>query len=305
VPSVASPNTDVCNGTTAATTGDIADNCRSISAIADRIAAEGSFTLEASEGNNTLVVSGGSLTLEEEEADALTFGAVFTPTPNWLISLDYYDIEIDDAIATVSAPVLIDRCYDVAPGVFDETCAGSVRRDPVSGPILQINATTFNANQISTSGIDAEVAYTLDNLHVQLLANFLSDYEVVDGGGNVEVFAGRPRYPDMRVTVNASYDWNDRFNLFSQVRYRDETKAFLGAHDYSDSLNTLDSVFYLDLRAGYQFSDSLAAYVGINNVLDEEPDILIRGASGGTNTDTSVYDVIGRQIFAGFRYSMN
>ena len=124
-------------------------------------------------------------------------------------------------------------------------------------------------------------------------------------GGNVEVFAGRPRFPDMRVTVNASYDWNDRLNLFSQVRYRDETKAFLGAHDYSDSLNTLDSVFYLDLRAGYQFSDSLAAYVGINNVLDEEPDILIRGASGGTNTDTSVYDVIGRQIFAGFRYSMN
>ena len=305
VPSVASPNTDVCNGTTATTTGDIADNCRSITAIANRIAAEGSFTLEASEGNNTLVVSGGSLALEEEEADALTFGAVFTPTPDWLISLDYYDIEIEGAIATVAAPILVDRCYDVAPGVFDETCDGSVRRDPVSGPILQIDATTFNADVISTSGVDAEVTYTNDSLRVQLLANFLSEYEVVDGSGNLEVFDGRPRFPDMRVTVNASYDINDRFNLFSQVRYRDETKAFLGAHDYSDSLNTLDSVFYLDLRAGYQVSDSLEAYVGINNVLDEEPDILVRGASGGTNTDTSVYDVIGQQIFAGFRYSMN
>ncbi len=305
VPSVASPDTDVCDGTTAATTGDIATNCRSIAAIANRIATEGSFTLVASEGNNTLVVSGGSLLLEEEEADALTFGAVFTPTPDWLISLDYYDIEIEGAIASVSAPVLIDRCYDVAPGAFDETCGDTVRRDPNSGPILQINATTFNADVINTSGIDAEVTYTIDNLRVQLLANFLNDYEVVDGSGNVEVFAGRPRFPDTRLTVNASYDWNDRFNLFSQVRYRDETKAYLGAHDFSDSLNTLDSVFYLDLSASYQFSDSLAAYIGINNVLEEEPDILVRGAAGGTNTDPSVYDVIGRQIFAGFRYSMD
>ena len=77
------------------------------------------------------------------------------------------------------------------------------------------------------------------------------------------------------------------------------------AHGYSDSLNTLDSVFYLDLTASYRFSDSLQAYIGINNALEEEPDILVRGASGGTNTDTSVYDVIGRQIFAGFRYSMD
>jgi iron complex outermembrane receptor protein len=302
VPSVADPSTDVCNGVDDTTTGDIAVNCRSIDAIANRIATEGSFTLESSEGNNTLVVSGGSQTLDEEVADSFTIGAVFTPTQNWLISLDYYDIKIKDAIATVSAPILIDRCYDVAPDGFDETCDGSVRRDPSRGPILQINATTFNADEIRTSGIDAEVNFVNDSWNVQLLANFLDKYEVVDGSGNLEVFDGRPRFPDIRLTVNASWDVTDHWNLFSQLRWRDETKAYLGDNDFSDDLNTLDSVFYLDLRANYRITDSLNAYVGINNTFDQEPDILVRGASGGTNTDPSVYDVIGRQYFIGANY---
>ena len=302
VPSVADPSTDVCNGVDATTTGDVAVNCRSIAAIANRIATEGSFTLEASEGNNTLVVSGGSQTLDEEAADSYTIGAVFTPTPNWLISLDYYDIKIEDAIATVSAPILVDRCYNVAPGDFDEACDGTVVRDPSSGPILHIYATTFNADEIRTSGLDAEVNWVNDSWRVQLLANFLDKYEVTDGSGNLEVFDGRPRFPDIRLTLNASWDVTDRWNLFSQLRWRDETKAYLGDNDFSDDLNTLDSVFYLDLRANYRITDSLQAYVGINNTFDQEPDILVRGASGGTNTDTSVYDVIGRQYFIGANF---
>ena len=190
----------------------------------------------------------------------------------------------------------------MAPGDFDEACDGTVVRDPSSGPILHIYATTFNADEIRTSGLDAEVNWVNDSWRVQLLANFLDKYEVTDGSGNLEVFDGRPRFPDIRLTLNASWDVTDRWNLFSQLRWRDETKAYLGDNDFSDDLNTLDSVFYLDLRANYRITDSWQAYVGINNTFDQEPDILVRGASGGTNTDTSVYDVIGRQYFIGANF---
>ena len=65
----------------------------------------------------------------------------------------------------------------------------------------------------------------------------------------------------------------------------------------------MDAVYYVDIRASYQLSDSFNVYVGSNNLLDEQPDILARGASIGTNTEPRAYDVIGRQIFAGLKYT--
>ncbi len=73
----------------------------------------------------------------------------------------------------------------------------------------------------------------------------------------------------------------------------------------SDDINTLDSVYYLDVRASYNVTDSLNVYVGTNNLFDEQPDIIPRltvtGSAAGTNTEPRAYDIIGRQFFAGMK----
>lgn len=301
---VAPTNTDPCNGVDATTTGNIAENCRSIGTIANRIAETGSFTLVASEANNTRLLQTGSLDLKEETADALTLGVVYTPGEHWSLSLDYYDIEIKDGITRVGPDVFVRRCYGVDPSDFDATCGGNLHRDTNDGPILNLRSTLINANTISTNGLDLSVAYIQDNLNVNVTANFLGAYDVTDFNGNVEEFVGRPLFPDYRITANASYDMTDQFNLFAQVRYRAETKAYLGATNLSDDLNTMDAVFYVDVRANYSLNDALAIYVGSNNLLDQQPDIYPRGDVNtvGTNTEPRAYDVIGRQLFAGLKY---
>jgi outer membrane receptor protein involved in Fe transport len=47
---------------------------------------------------------------------------------------------------------------------------------------------------------------------------------------------------------------------------------------------------------GWQFSDSVLARFGINNLFDEDPP-LMADAVFSNNTDTLVYDVFGRSYF--------
>ena len=85
------------------------------------------------------------------------------------------------------------------------------------------------------------------------------------------------------------------------MTYRSETEAYLDNTSFTDDLNTMDAVTYVDIRASYQVNDSVNVYVGSNNLFDEQPDILVRGAAIGTNTEPRAYDVIGRTIFAGLK----
>ena len=302
--STGSTTTDACNNTSNTGTSNIDINCASIPAIADRMAANGGdFILEGSELNNTQVTQTGSEDLQEETANSMTLGMVFTPLDNLSISLDYYDIEIEDGIAVVSAPTFVERCHDVDPSAFDATCGGNLTRDVNNGPILFLTSTPINADTISTNGIDVEIAYSpMDELSLNFNANFLGDFTQETVGG-VEEFAGRPQYPDMNLTFNASYDIVENFNVFAQLTYRSETEAYLDADNggFTEDLNTMDAVTYIDVRASYQINDTLNVYVGSNNLLDQQPDILVRGAAIGTNTEPRAYDVIGRTFFAGVK----
>ena len=93
-------------------------------------------------------------------------------------------------------------------------------------------------------------------------------------------------------------------NVFSQVRYRNETQSYLGKTNLSDDLNTMDAATYVDLRVNYTLAEDLNVYIGSNNLFDVQPDINARpdSFSVGTNTEARAYDVIGRQYFAGLKY---
>lgn len=310
--SVAS-NSDVCADVDNSSTGNIATNCRSIPAVQDRIDDIGSFALEQFEVNNTRAVSIGNEDLDSETADSTTLGVIYTPTDELAIALDYYSIKVEDAIRITPAGIITERCHNVDPANFDATCGGAVLRQN-NGPIVRIDATANNQDIIETTGIDLEVSYTLDNLNVNFTATYLSDYSVTNEAGEKTEHIGEVLFPEMRFNVNATYDISDELSVFAQLNYRGETKNDLEnstrAKPLSDDINTLDSVVYLDLRGNYQVNDNVSLYIGINNALDQEVDIIPANTAAasngtlkinGTNTDPRAYDLIGRQYFAGVK----
>ena len=63
----------------------------------------------------------------------------------------------------------------------------------------------------------------------------------------------------------------------------------------------IDDIFYVDLSASYQATESLTVNFGIQNLLDEEP-TAVGDQQQQANTFPEVYDVIGRKFFVSGSY---
>lgn len=128
----------------------------------------------------------GNVNLEPEKGTSITVGAVIQPrfVPGLSLTIDYYNIEIEDAISGLSGQAIINRCYDDpvtldnpfcdavfrrrAPGdpVADFTFDGQAGRRfdgfpdftlPVLGPGF-LNQ-PFNFQSLKAEGIDFDMAY--------------------------------------------------------------------------------------------------------------------------------------------------
>ena len=299
---------DPCNKIDAAKAGNIADNCRSIAAIKNRIDSNGVFELTQVEQQNTLGIEGGSPNVQEETADSTTVGVVLTPSAlaGFSVAVDYYDIEIDDAITRTDRTVILNRCHSVAPGSFDPTCGGLVERDVVAGAALAVDSRANNENIIETRGVDVEASYVSGfgpgQVYLGLIANFLDTYDITGiESGDVQEHAGEVLYPEVRYNLAASYAVND-WSFYWQLRYWDKTKDRNDDTVLNKELNEIDSKVYNDIRGSYQIGDSITVYLGANNVLDESPPMLTFNHNykeWGANTNGTAFDVTGRQWYAG------
>jgi iron complex outermembrane recepter protein len=105
-------------------------------------------------------VSGGNPNLEEETAKTFTIGVVLQPRflPGLTLSVDYWDIEIEDAISAVSANDIVNNCYDTVTFPDNQYCGLFTRnRDTTSPQFLGFNflrQTQVNFGAIEGSGYD-------------------------------------------------------------------------------------------------------------------------------------------------------
>ncbi|HEX6992944.1 MAG TPA: TonB-dependent receptor [Gammaproteobacteria bacterium] len=310
--------TDPCAGVDATTPGRVAENCRSIPAIANRIAQDGAFTLTQVEAQSTGGFDSGNPNVQEETADAFTVGIVWTPSAiqNLSLAADWYDIEVDDAITFVSRSDTALRCFDVDPAAFDPECGGRLRRDPTAGPLIEVNRSPVNEERIETSGLDLELAYTMDvgpgSLGMSVLYSYLREYlvtAIVSGDVNKE--DGEVEFPKNRMNINLNYGL-DRFNVDWRISVIDEVKDsnepgfenidVLG-NPLPEEANTCSMRVYNDARVSYEFSDRINAFLGVNNLFDRQPCILgqlTKYGDVGINTNPSVYDIDGRAFYIGF-----
>ena len=124
----------------------------------------------ASEGWSAF--GGGNPNLNEEESDAITVGVILTPTfaEGLTIAIDYWNIEIDQAISQVSTQTLIDSCFTTLDNSTPE--CQSIVRDSL-GNIDLVNAPLLNIQTREVDGVDLQLDYSFD----------LPDGMAIGGGG--------------------------------------------------------------------------------------------------------------------------
>ena len=261
-------------------------------------------------GNSTQVtqITGGNPDLQPEKSDTLTIGAVLqTPfAPRLTFSVDYYNIDLKDAVSIINATQLVDRC---AAG--DQFYCNLITFDS-SGLPVSINNPFLNLNVLKREGIDAQIVYNspLDaiipraggDISLGLTGNWTLSHgtDVGDGTGFDnrvgDIVTGVPRF---RGLVNLGYNL-DRFSMNTQVRIIGSSKYNI---DYVEGVdinkNDVSSVAYVDLSLSYDLTDEIEIFGVADNLLDRDPPLA--PSTFGYPTQPAFFDMIGRTYRFGVR----
>lgn len=260
------------------------------------------------------VTLSGNRDLEVEVGDTYTLGFVVTPrwAENLTLALDYWHVEIEDAITLFPFNDVLANCVD-APSISNAFCAKHTRQP--NGAIDRVSSTFINASVFETAGYDLEVGYNWDldaygALRFKTTATYLDqrDFIVNPDAANEAAIAdpkaGEHGTPRFRGTFGTNYSIGG-FSANADVRFVAKTVADVRAAPESFGAIEADERYYLDLQARYEFGNGLRIYAGIDNVADTEPPRNPSVFSGTGRLDTpsqigaAIYDVYGRFFYAG------
>ncbi len=268
---------------------------------------------------NPQQVSGSNPLLTPETADSWTAGVVLRPggfLDGLQLSVDYYDIQVDQAIGTLGGQTVANRCFQGAI----EFCP-LVDRDPVTGEITRIRNVLLNVNSVITRGTDIEAQYrfamgSAGTLDLRLLGTIVKDLITVDSAGSTQ----RAGMTGWRAGTQAGMpDWSGDLlttwsrgplSLTMHNKYIPSglyNNALIGPNQpgYSITLlnsantNEVNSAFYTDLSGQFQIKgDDLVVFAAVNNVFGKEPPTAPSVAGNG---NFILFDPIGRSYRLGMR----
>ncbi|WP_236699387.1 TonB-dependent receptor domain-containing protein [Pelagerythrobacter marensis] len=116
------------------------------------------------------VTTGGNPDLDAENAKTWTLGAVFQPDfiRNFTMTVDYYNITLEDAITEPNIGDVFAACFDNNPSPNNPACT-AIRRNPATGNLFGSVATTpglplnlTNQGRLFTDGIDLTMNWSTD-----------------------------------------------------------------------------------------------------------------------------------------------
>lgn len=262
---------------------------------------------------------GGNPDLFEEESDTYTIGVVWQPefADGLSIQVDYYDITVDDAIATVGLTTLFDECFRDG---LDASCQPFIgARNPATGefanPFIP-NLSPFNIAELSVSGIDVNIGYGFDADQIGLPSDagsftlqYYGTYQIDNGFQTsptsdfvdcVGFFSGQCGEPIFDYSHTAQLGWV-LGDLTTSIRYRflssvDAETSQAAPSDLSDDIS---AKHYFDVTMQYAATENLDLTLGVQNITGIDAPQLGSTFSEQGNTFPATYTPFGRQLFFG------
>jgi len=270
------------------------------------------------------ILSGGNPDLNEETSDSYTLGAVYQPSylPGLSLSVDYFDITVNNVITAPSAQQIVNACYD-AVDLNNQFCAlfsrvatgqtgpgGEEQYRIIEGSLQQ---TLLNYASLKTRGIDVELGYShrfnedfklstrVIYTHSLENASFLNPADPTRGN----TFNGELGSPKDAFNWDIDLDLG-KFFMNYQVRYLskmtvstyESVNSYQGRDpenlDFAD-INYYPDIVYMDLRAGFNIKPGSTFYMGVDNLTNRIPPLGATGIGAGSG----IYESIGRRFYAG------
>ena len=316
--------TDPCVGVTATSTGVTAERCRAAPGVNANIAANGSFRATQADLQGISGFDRGNPALQEEKGRSFTAGIVFTPSGvpalrNLSVTLDYFKIDISDAITATPRQFILTQCYS-GDASF---CRLVTRRANAVGPnsagsISFLDSQDSNGGGEGVEGLDLTASYSLllgpGRLSTRLAYTWMKEgYEIPAIGAARDKFAGEIGTPEHKFAFDLGYEFGN-FSVRSTTTYIGKSAVddqFLASNfaprgRVPAGSVTVPAKAYLDLQFGYRIAKQWQLYAGIDNATGTKAPLIPSGVPSsvtGTETDAGTYDAIGRRYYLGLRAS--
>ncbi len=277
--------------------------------------------------------TGGNQGLQVEKSDTISFGAVFTPRflPGFNMSIDYFDIKVNNEIGTAGADFIITSCLQTG----DPFYCSKIVRAPGNGSLWlgtngYIQDTNFNLGSQQTKGIDFTANYRLPlarwgwdkygRFDVNFTGTVVNSFttQTVPGGSTYDctgyygtVCNVADGAPTPRFRSKTRMTWQTPWNVQASAAWRHIDGVSVDSSSANPSLAgtvnpadaTLPAFDYWDLSASVRIKDRYTFRIGANNVMDLQPPLVGTGhlaqTFGNGNTYPGTYDSLGRYLFVG------
>ncbi|PPU09078.1 TonB-dependent receptor domain-containing protein [Xanthomonas arboricola] len=263
--------------------------------------------------------TGGNPNLQPETSTSKTLGFVFSPS--WVtgldISLDWWNIEIEDAIDTQTVQETLDSCY--LAGIAN--ACSLIQREP-TGEVSNLLAVPNNIAKIEAEGYDLTVGYRLPDTawgsfsvvwDSTYMSKFVVEKPLQDPETRVGLYrGGSARDNNWRIRSNLMLNWElgDVGGSASMRYYSSQVENCTGANVATPAnvallcsdpdrvtaagaapRNHVPSVTYTDLAAYWKAPWNARVTVGVNNAFDRDPP---QAATAFANSFDSQYEIPGR-----------
>lgn len=288
----------------------------------------------------------GNPLLDPETAKTYTAGLVFSSpfdgrfSKRLRASVDYYSIQIEDAIGATSVDTVAQQCLDATfnPN-FDPTVAAcqAIVRDPNTGGQGTINTSYTNAGFIKTAGVDLQLDYGLDmadfgaaaigNFSLNFLFNWVDKYQTRAAPGAALIewkdSLGPTTPPGLnpgvyRYKAFTTLNWYKgvagaslRWRHLPSVRAAAAAQAASTPGAPASPVIGASSYSIFDLSGTWSVTDALQLRFGVDNLLDKDQPVINFNPTvvqGGGVLDANAgggpggnYDALGRTYYLGVR----
>ena len=263
---------------------------------------------------------GGNPDLTEETSDTFTLGFIANPqgVPGLTFSVDYYNIEITDAVDVLggSPQNVVNGCYLQFQDIDNLYCQ-AITRNTLTGSLsggieFGVDQTNFNSAVLKTAGVDVLVGYSRPigalDFGIEFAGTYVDKYSkqgadfapATECAGKFGFACNIAPMPKWKHTAVFKIGTEDGLGLATRWRYIGKVEQDSGTDILASKIG---SYSYFDLTGTADIDDGLTFRVGVENLFDKKPP-LVGAAAGGTaynsaNTFPTVYDVLGRSFFAG------
>lgn len=232
--------------------------------------------------------AGGNPDLMEESSTSKTVGVVLRPRflPGFWAEIDYWQIEITDAIQAVTSQQIVNSCYD-APSLDNPFC-DLFRRNvnpasPTFGGFEYLLQTQTNFAGLEARGVDFSFNYRTGLGRFGALSTALSgtyldrrdNYPFPDDPDESVRLQQTLLFPDWSFNANVGWDINARLSLGWYATYSSKQYILPDGSYYDDreqfDPNSVGSSTVHNVSGRWRFSDATSLSVGVNNVTDKAP----------------------------------